>query len=170
MSADVILLNADYSFLDTVSWRKAMKLIIKEKVEVVKETARKIADFYIPKVIKLIKFVRIVYKREVPFSKRNVFTRDNYTCQYCGKQYKRGSKAPTLDHIIPKSHGGKNTWENCVTSCKECNTLKRDRTPSEAKMYLLKRPNKPTINEFMQLKLKSHGIQKVLDDLYQSMV
>lgn len=166
----VILLNSNYSFLDIISWKKAMKLIFKEKVEVVKNTAKKIADYYVPQVIRLIKFVRIVYKREVPFGKRNVFVRDNYTCQYCGKQFSKHTKALTIDHVIPKVRGGKSTWENCVASCKECNTRKGKRTPREIGYVLNKRPIKPTINEFMQGKLKSLGVKEVLDEVFESMV
>lgn len=166
----VILLNADYSFLDVISWKKAMKLICKEKAEVIKEQSKRIMrGLYAPLVIKLVKFIRIVYQRSIPFSKRNVFVRDDFTCQYCGEVYSRNTKSLTIDHIIPKSREGKNTWDNCVASCKQCNTMKGKRTPREMGWSIPKRPVKPTINEFMQKKLKSLGIKKVLEDLYSEM-
>ncbi len=166
----VILLNSDFSFLDLVSWKKAMKLMFKEKVEVVKNTTKKVMDMYVPQVIKLIKFVRVVYKKSVPLSKRNVFIRDNYTCQYCGKVFSKHTKSLTIDHVIPKVRNGKNTWDNCVASCKQCNTKKGSRTPSEVGYTLAKRLTKPTINEFMGKKLNSLGIKSVLDDIFESMV
>lgn len=77
--------------------------------------------------------------KELPFNRKNIFHRDNYTCQYCGKK----GLPLTLDHILPKSRGGKNTWENIVTACPKCNTLKANRTPLEAGMKMLKQPKRP---------------------------
>ena len=80
-------------------------------------------------------------QREAVFSRRNLFRRDSYTCQYCGKR--PGSDALTIDHVMPRSRGGRSTWENCVLACIDCNKRKRDRTPSEARLRLLTRPIKP---------------------------
>ena len=79
--------------------------------------------------------------REARFSRRNIFIRDNYTCQYCHKKF--AAKQLNIDHVIPRSRGGKTTWENVALSCLECNTRKAARTPREAGMKLLKEPVKP---------------------------
>jgi 5-methylcytosine-specific restriction endonuclease McrA len=79
-------------------------------------------------------------RRLMQFSRRNLSKRDNYTCQYCG--VRPGPQLLTVDHVIPKKRGGKSTWQNCVLSCVECNHKKADRTPEEAGMRLLPRPEK----------------------------
>lgn len=95
----------------------------------------------IPKVILLLKYDSIPRNR-IRFSPRNVFFRDNHTCQYCGVQFPRNML--NLDHIVPRSRGGKTTWENVVCSCLKCNRKKGGRTPQEANMNLLKRPISPS--------------------------
>jgi 5-methylcytosine-specific restriction endonuclease McrA len=165
--AQVILLNADYSFLNTVNWKKAFILIAKGKVEVVKYGERVIknaagAVLRIPAVMRLIKLIRTVYRTRVPFSKKNVMVRDKFTCVYCGEQNARF----TIDHVTPKSKGGKSTFENCVTSCKSCNNKKGDSLCSEVKMFPKTKLVAPTINEFLQMKVKSLGVDKVLKELF----
>jgi|TARA_B100000282_G_scaffold135365_1_gene96951 5-methylcytosine-specific restriction endonuclease McrA len=87
------------------------------------------------------------YVRKFPFklscNRKNVFWRDNYHCQYCGGEFKINDL--TMDHVNPKSKGGEKSWENIVTSCKCCNSKKRDRTPKEAKMPLIKKPYSPRV-------------------------
>lgn len=95
---------------------------------------------YVPEVIVLHRKGRR-RSLDVKFSRRNVFLRDKHRCQYCYKQF--SNKELNLDHVIPKSRGGKTTWENIVLSCIPCNQKKADRTPEEAKMNLLNRPKKP---------------------------
>lgn len=75
------------------------------------------------------------------FSRRNIFERDHYTCQYCGVQ--PGVDELSIDHVFPRSQGGTSTWDNCVLACVECNKKKADRTPSEADMKLRKQPCRP---------------------------
>ena len=82
------------------------------------------------------------FRHEVRFSRRNIFERDKQTCQYCGKYF--GKPDLTLDHVIPRSKGGRDTWENLVLACVRCNVRKANRTPEEAGMPLLRRPAKPT--------------------------
>jgi len=92
-------------------------------------------------------------ERSVVFSRRNIFKRDRYTCQYCGKQY-RGDvamEALTIDHVTPKSRGGRSTWENCVLACMTCNARKANRTPEESKMQLRHAPKKPKWSALMQV-------------------
>ena len=149
---------------------KSYDIISKEKVEVLKATKQVIRDcektweYHIPRVLRLISMVKKVFKQKVPYSKRGVFYRDLYTCQYCGLK----NQKMTIDHVIPSSRGGKSKYDNCVTSCLKCNTTKNDRTPKEAGMFLLKYPTQPTIMEFMNLKMKSLGMDKILQEIWES--
>lgn len=161
---NVILLNSNYEFLNNISWQKAICLITKGKVEVLKYTDRIIRNFdgsvimKIPAIMRIIKFVRTLYKTKVPFSKRNVLVRDGFTCAYCGTK----SKNLTIDHIVPKSRGGKSTWENTVASCKKCNARKGNKSCVDAEMFPSHRAYQPTIHEFLRIKFNSMGIDKVL--------
>ena len=92
-----------------------------------------------PSIIRLSRFVRIPYKKVV-LTRKNILRRDAYKCAYCG----RGDLPLTIDHVIPKSKGGRDTWENLVCACTLCNNKKGDRTPLEAKMDLLTKPFKPS--------------------------
>ena len=165
--SNVIVLNMDYSYLNTVPIKRAIKYIVNQKVEVIKTTTKMITNaektFKIktPLVVRLIKFVRSIYKAKVPYSKRNILARDENTCQYCNT---KGSKL-TIDHIIPASRGGKSTWENCVAACKKCNNVKDNKTPREARMRLIKQPHQPTIMEFLLAKMRSLGVEDLLKEL-----
>lgn len=161
-----VVLNADYTFLNTVSWQRALCLVIKGKVEVLKYTDKVISNINnsfvmkIPAVIKLVKLIRSLYRNRVPFSKKNVMVRDGYECVYCG-----ATERLTIDHILPASRGGKSTFENCVTACGECNAKKGDKTPSEARMFLKRQPHAPTISEFIKMRIEKFGIVELLKDL-----
>jgi 5-methylcytosine-specific restriction endonuclease McrA len=152
----VIVLNAGYEFMGLVSWQRAMILLFNGKVEVLKESNRIIRTvsrtFKIPAVIRLIKFIRQIYRREVPFSRKNILTRDSYVCQYCGREFSSGDL--TIDHIVPKVQGGDNHWTNVVACCRTCNIRKGGRTPRQAGMQLMRKPFKPTIMEFINLYLR----------------
>ena len=161
-----VLLNADYSFLNVVGWKRAMCLVAKGKVQVLKHSERIVRSaegiaIKLPAVMKLIKLIRVLYRNRVPFSKRNVLVRDGFICSYCGSDKEK----LTIDHIIPKSRGGETTFENCVSSCKPCNNRKGDKTPSEARMYLKTKAYQPTISEFLKMRAKKLGINDVLKDL-----
>ena len=167
----VIVLNYDYSFINKVSVQKAFRMLEKGKVTVEKwsrETLRTVSQtFAVPLVVRLIKFVRIMYKRRVMWKPRNVFIRDNFTCMYCGKRHLSGADL-TIDHVIPRYRGGRDTFENTVTACKQCNNRKGGRTPSEAHMYYINRgftPYQPTIMEFMAKTLEQQGITTILKTL-----
>ncbi len=158
-----VVLNADYSFLNVVNWKRAMCLLIKDKVKVLRYSARTVqtgegSEVKVPAVIKLIKFIRTVYRSRVPFSKKNVLIRDGFTCAYC----QSGSNRLTIDHIIPRSRGGDTTFENCVAACKGCNHEKGSRTPSEAGMYPRTKAYQPTISEFLRRKVKLLGFDDIL--------
>jgi 5-methylcytosine-specific restriction endonuclease McrA len=94
----------------------------------------------VPEVIVLKSSSRLPSTR-VPFSRRNLFKRDQYTCQYCGHQ--PGSAELTIDHVVPRAQGGTSTWENCVLACIACNAKKADRTPAQARMPLRVQPVRP---------------------------
>ena len=142
-----------------------MRLVFADKVKVLKYSNRSIQGvekvFRAPAVLVLIKVVRSVYRGRVPFSKKNLLVRDRFACAYCGKV----KKPLTLDHIIPRSKGGKTNWENCVACCKRCNHKKGAKTPREARMHLNKRPFQPTIAEFINIRLKQSAVYNVLVDL-----
>ena len=161
----VIVLNADYTYLNSIDWKKAILLLEKGKVEVVKYSKRIINtvcnSFKIPLVIKLIKYIRILYRTRVPFSKKNIFARDGFKCAYCGRE----TEKLTVDHIVPKAKGGKSTFDNCVAACRPCNNRKGDKLCSEAKMWPKVRPYTPTISEFLQIKMKKMGIDKIIESL-----
>jgi len=166
MMTQCVLLNADFSFLNLVNWKRAICLMAKGKVEVVKDSRRTIrncsgTELKVPAVMRLIKLIRTIYRTRVTFTKRNVLIRDRFKCAYCGARREKLS----IDHIIPKSRGGKMTFENCVAACKPCNLKKGGRTPSEARMYLKVRPYQPTISEFLRLKFENLGLHDVLQEL-----
>jgi 5-methylcytosine-specific restriction endonuclease McrA len=161
-----VILNGDYTFLNVVGWKRAIRLMVKQKAEVLKYSDRELHNCEgkvitrVPLVMKLMKIIRMIYKNRVPFSKKNIFVRDKHKCGYCGS-----NKELTVDHIIPASRGGKSNFENCITACKPCNNKKDRRTPSEAKMYLSHQPYSPTISEFIRIKMKQLKIDKFLEEI-----
>ncbi len=142
----VLVLNQTYEPLNIVNVRRAIKLIISLKAEIVYTNDVLIRGQNLaipePSVIRLKYYVKVKF-REPAISKKNIILRDRRTCQYCGSQ-----KGPfTVDHVIPKSRGGKDVWENLVCACLKCNLRKGDLTPEEAGMTLLSKPRKPTYFE-----------------------
>lgn len=170
MTDGVLLLNSDYSPLGVISWKKAIKLMVKGKVEVIKLATRVITNaertvkLILPSIIRLIKFIRYIYKAKVPLNKRNILIRDNFECQYCGKKLVSGVGA-TVDHIIPRSMGGKTAFENCVASCLPCNNRKDNKLPREVGMFPKKRPTSPTVYEFIQLQIVRLGLSGMLKEV-----
>ena len=118
----------------------------------------------VPRVILLGMFDRLP-KKEVKFTRHNIFERDKNTCQYCGRRFDR--RDLNLDHVIPRDRGGPTTWENIVCSCIECNTRKGNRTPREASMRLIRKPKKPRWRPFLQINfnLSHHDSWKHFIDL-----
>jgi 5-methylcytosine-specific restriction endonuclease McrA len=139
-----LLLNTTYEPIGVLSWKKAITMVYLGKVEVLKEYQRRIHGIKInipqPAVIRLRCLVRSNHVN-VKFSRKNIFLRDNFTCQYCGKEF--DAKNLTCDHIVPKSRGGITEWNNIVTSCTGCNLKKGDKLPDEVKMHPRKRPSRP---------------------------
>ena len=140
------LLNATFEPLRVISWQKAITLVCQGKVEIIDIYSREIRgvtiSFKLPSILRLLKYVRLRKGHDiVKFSRANIFARDSYTCQYCGEKFR--SEDLTFDHVTPAAKGGNKTWENIVTACIDCNNKKANRTPDEARMRLLKKPEKP---------------------------
>jgi len=142
-----LLLNSTYQPISFVTPEKAIKLFVKDKVEVCAEWDEIIrwgcGSMKLPAVIRLKYYVRWIPRR-MRYNSIGVFRRDRFTCQFCSKSFKTSKL--TIDHVIPRARGGKSTWVNCVTSCFNCNNRKGNRTPEEARMRLLKTPKVPNVN------------------------
>jgi 5-methylcytosine-specific restriction endonuclease McrA len=123
-----------YATFDFDSWRRSGVRQHDDCVGLVDGVIR------VPRVILLFAFDRMP-RRHVRFSRSNIYARDRNTCQYCGRPFGRGEL--NLDHIVPRSQGGRTTWENVVCSCVRCNRRKGGRTPEQAGMKLIRRPAKP---------------------------
>ena len=127
-----LLLNASYEPLKVVPWRKAVTLWCQGKVEIISVYDREIRSvsisFKLPSVIRLLRYVRIRRRFDyVPFSRANIYARDEYSCQYCGETLP--ATELTFDHVVPVAQGGRKDWENIVTCCVSCNREKGGRTP-----------------------------------------
>jgi 5-methylcytosine-specific restriction endonuclease McrA len=137
--AKVLLLNVSYEPLNVCSWKRAITLILKGKAEQLEHNGKLINNaIECPSVIRLKHFVIVPYK-DIPLTRRNVLHRDEYACQYCGKT----NQPLTVDHIIPRSRGGKHYWNNVVAACLKCNNKKGNKTPKEANMTLTCNPTTP---------------------------
>jgi 5-methylcytosine-specific restriction endonuclease McrA len=136
----VLVLNASYEPLNITTWRRAMVMLLKGKAEGLEHDPSHAIrpDLLLPTVIRLRQFVRVPY-RQVPLTRRNVFHRDSHICQYCG----HGGDNLSIDHVVPRSRGGTDSWENVATACLPCNVRKANRTPREAAMPLLREPRRP---------------------------
>jgi len=157
---ECLVLNCDYTPLCTISWQKSMTLWYRSSrgysnIEIlsyydsdsIKSTSKRIS---VPSVARLTKYYNVFHKN-IKFSRRNLFIRDNYTCQYCGS--KKDLKQLTYDHIIPKSAWPANSqqkptgWHNITTACIKCNLKKSNKTPKQANMPLIKAPHAPMRSE-----------------------
>ena len=140
-----LLLNDDLQVIAFISERKAVKLLLKQKVDILSIWhGNKIhsVNGYIeyPATLRLRYHIRL-NPTKLNFSRKLVLRRDNYTCGYCRKKFNNSSL--TIDHVVPKSAGGGNSFSNCVTACLPCNSLKRNRTPEQAGMILRITPTTP---------------------------
>jgi len=106
----------------------------------------------IPQIIVLVMFDRLP-RKEVKLTRNNIFERDQFTCQYCARQFER--KDLNIDHVLPRDRGGRTTWENVATSCIPCNTRKGNRLLHDAGMVLLRKPRKPKLRTFINIQLSS---------------
>ncbi len=142
MDGVVLVLNQNYEPLNVTNLPRAFRLVFGEKAEVIEYDHQVIRtprhDYPAPSVIRLQHLIRRPRPR-VRLTRREIFVRDGYTCQYCG----RAGHDLTLDHILPRHRGGGHTWDNLVTACKACNHRKGGRTPDEARLRLIRPPFEP---------------------------
>ena len=136
----VLVLNVSYEPLNITTWRRAMVMMLKGKAESLEQdSTREIRrGTHLPTVIRLRQYVRVPF-RQLPLTRRNLFHRDNHSCQYCGCR----NEPLSIDHVVPRSRGGGDTWENVATACLSCNVRKGNRTPKEADMPLMRVPRRP---------------------------
>lgn len=137
-----LVLNAGYEPLAVVSFKRALVLVMNDKAAVIErvegDPIRAMrGDYDRPAVIVLTRYVRVPMARRVPVTRRGVLRRDAHRCGYCGKS------AATIDHILPRSRGGADSWENLVACCLRCNNVKGDRTPREMGWELQLTPQPP---------------------------
>ena len=145
----VLVLNQDFRAVSVCSVERAFVLLYLHKAETVKDYENMFlhtvsSAYPFPSIIKLNKYVQF-NRKKIPLNRQNILKRDNGCCQYCGKKTEL-----TLDHVFPKSRGGKTEWTNLVAACIKCNSKKGDRTPEEAGMVLKKKPVKPSYLSFLQ--------------------
>lgn len=180
LDCNVLVLNKHYMAIRIVGARRAFSLLFRDLAEVVSfeqgeysnynfqswcEVSQfrrnfepdghdwvSTVNFYIavPRIIRLLFYDRLP-RNEVKFNRRNIFARDKSRCQYCGKRQRTSELS--LDHIVPKSMGGKSVWENIVCACAKCNVKKGGRTPRQAAMTLIQKPVKPKHNPLVHIHL-----------------
>jgi 5-methylcytosine-specific restriction endonuclease McrA len=200
LDASVLVLNKLYMAIHIISVRRAFCLLCKDLAEVISqedgqfltydfESWREVSEYraknfqrgddddwirtvnstiQVPRVIRLLKYERLP-KQTVKFNRRNIFARDNNQCQYCGRRFP--TTELSLDHVIPRSQGGHSTWENIVCACLDCNVRKGGRTPREAHLTLVRKPEKPKRSPLLNLKLthsKYQSWKTFLDNAYWS--
>lgn len=199
LDASVLVLNKLFMAVHVISVRRAFILLCKELAEVVSledgqfltydfQSWREVSEYrlknfrhedddwvrtattqiQVPRVIRLMSYERMP-KHTVKFNRRNIFARDNNQCQYCGKKF--STQDLSLDHITPRSQGGQSSWENIVCACVNCNVRKGGRTPKQAHMTLIRKPEKPKRSPMLNLKLTHRKYQSwktFLDNAYWS--
>lgn len=187
LDASVLVLNKLFLAIHIISVRRAFSLLCKDLAEVVSHedgqfatfnfaTWREVSEYrsrlyrqedddwvrtvnseiQVPRVIRLLGYEKLP-KQTVKFNRRNIFARDNNQCQYCGKKFP--TTELSLDHIVPRSQGGMSTWENIVCACVNCNVKKGGRTPKQAHMSLIRKPEKPKRSPMLNLKLTHRKYQ-----------
>ncbi len=164
MSLDeaTLVLNRSWVVIHTTSVRRALTLAVNRVAKILAPDTFEIHDFEswsqlmvandepsvhtvslrikVPEIIVLSSYDSIP-RKEVPFTRRNLYKRDHLTCQYCGRRMT--TEALSIDHVVPRSRGGKTTWQNCVLACIQCNVRKGNRTPAEAGIRLISPPRRP---------------------------
>ena len=199
LDASVLVLNKLFMAVHIISVRRAFILLCKDLAEVVsledgqfatynfatwREVSEYRAKFFrqedddwvrtptseiqVPRVIRLLSYDKLP-RQTVKFNRRNIFARDNNQCQYCGKRFP--TTELSLDHVTPRSQGGQSTWDNIVCACINCNVRKGGRTPREAHMTLIRKPEKPKRSPLLNLKMTHRKYQSwktFLDNAYWS--
>jgi len=178
ISASVLVLNRSWIAVHIADVRRALSLVYRGLAKVVvpdtyttydfegwKELSQAAESNYIRTVNFKIKVPEIIvltffngfYHKDVRFSRRNIFERDRNRCQYCGKRFSKMDL--TIDHVVPRSRGGKDTWDNVVLACVMCNVKKGDRLPEEAGLRLVQRPSRPQWVPYLGVKLGAVNVK-----------
>lgn len=149
MATKVLVLNQDYQAISVCSAERAFVLVYLDKAELISNNkTRKMrtvnSEYVFPSIIRLNRYINLPYKK-VALSRQNIFKRDGHQCVYCGT---RGNL--TVDHVLPRSRGGRDSWHNLATACQRCNTLKGDRTPEEAEMRMAHKPFRPSFIMYLR--------------------
>lgn len=198
LNSHVLVLNKMWMAIRVVDARRAFSLVVRDLAEVIRvddgsytghdfESWTEISTFAreydgheyefvrtvrmhiaVPKVIRLLGYDRLP-RQEVKLNRRNIFARDHNSCQYCGKHYPTSELS--LDHVIPRSQGGDNSWDNLVCCCTGCNSRKGGRTPDQARMSLVRKPQRPHRNPIISIRLgndKYASWKQFLDNAYWS--
>ena len=165
--AEVVSLeDGRYVSYDFDDWRELSEFRLEfepEKHDWVSTVRFQIA---VPRILRVLSYHRLP-RQQVKLNRRNIYTRDQNLCQYCGKRFKPSELS--LDHVVPRSHGGINAWENLVCCCVRCNVKKGGRTPHEAGMHLIVQPVKPRLSPVVNISLsksKYSSWQQFLDHAY----
>ena len=150
LSRHVLVLNQNFEPLSVCTLKRAAIMVFLNRAEIIETMngfrLRSVsASMPAPSVVRLAAYVRVPYKR-IMLSRKNIIKRDGGRCQYCGRK----TEHMTVDHVIPKTQGGLDVWENLVAACRECNNKKGQRTPEQANMKLLKKPRRPNHITFIQ--------------------
>lgn len=144
-----LILNASHEPLGVVAHRRAIVLVLHEKAEVLENNGALYHSEHVtieaPSVIRLRYYVRVPRRLHVAPSRKAVFLRDGHSCQYCGRQ------AENVDHVIPRSRGGRHSWDNVVAACRRCNARKENRLPNEVGLRLDRRPKAPPEGFWLRL-------------------
>ncbi|MFC2010557.1 HNH endonuclease [Chloroflexota bacterium] len=155
----VLVLNQSYEPLNICRVRRAIVLIYQNKAEMLENGSGFIHstnhEFPVPSVIRLESLVRRPLRIDRKLTRLEIFRRDHYTCQYCGKE----TRHLTLDHVIPRYRSGQHTWENIVSACMQCNRHKAGRTPKEAGMKLINQPTRPRVTGLFYVPAHYNEIQ-----------
>ena len=187
LDTNALVLNRFYMAIRVVNVRRALTLLYRECAEVIDSDGGQYVSYdfeswcelgqltsidkqpgeeyiqavgfelQVPRIIRLTRFDKMPMQT-VRFNRRNLFARDDHTCQYCGRT--EPTHKLSLDHVIPRSHGGPTTWENIVCCCLRCNSRKGGRTPKQARMQLLSQPTKPRVSPLL--------VQSINDPRYES--
>jgi len=151
MSTRTLLLSSYYLPIRVLHWQDAVKMVYENTVRVVAEYEDTISSpsvtWKMPAVVALKRSVRRYVKGAVKFSRRNVYARDHYRCQYCGDHFSEESL--TYDHVVPRSSGGRREWTNIVSACRPCNSRKRNMPCDIAGMWPLRKPLEPSVMELL---------------------
>jgi len=153
----VLVLNASYEPLHVVPLKRAVVLLLKEKAQLVEQAESVLRSEHLvlptPVVIRLVPYVHVPRRWKLPVSRRGILARDGYACQYCGRSLP--AMHLTVDHVVPRSRGGRATWDNLVAACAPCNRRKGGRLPGEAGMRLQSQPSKPRYIAFVFLSARA---------------